>query len=1517
MTGHVSKFNRKPEGRSSSLAKKAAKRAMAKVNSNPKRSSAHLERVVQSVNDATKRLSQPESTISVATKSSKRKSRDTVGPWKLGKTLGKGSSGRVRLAKNIETGQLAAIKIVPKKKAFVHRSNNGTVLNSYSSSMITSNVSSPSIASKEHSNHTQTNPYGIEREIVIMKLISHANVMALFEVWENKSELYLVLEYVDGGELFDYLVSKGKLPEREAIHYFKQIVEGVSFCHSFNICHRDLKPENLLLDKKNRKIKIADFGMAALELPNKLLKTSCGSPHYASPEIVMGRPYHGGPSDVWSCGIVLFALLTGHLPFNDDNIKKLLLKVQSGKYQMPMNLSAEARDLISKILVINPEKRITTQEILNHPLIKKYDNLPINKMIRKMKRDNMARGKSNSDLHLLNNVSPSVVTLHSRGEIDESILRSLQILWHGVSRELITAKLLQKPMSEEKLFYSLLLQYKQRHSISLSLSNEKKKVPKESSMDESKTGNTFEPPYVTNTSDNDVKTSFSSEVHSENISAFNPNNTNSSVDAEMNAPVLAQKSQFSINALSQPGSDKFEAEVVPLSSAIPIFNASSSRVFRNSYTSISSRSKRSLRPSTSKLSLSASTTRETVRENAMPLPQLQKSPSRFSLSGKAVHPSPSNKSLHKSLSKKNIAPTATVRRTLQNSASKRSLYSLQSISKRSLNLNDLLVFDDPLPSKIPAPENAREYEPHSLESDSDFEILCDQILFGNALDKILEEEEDNERENDGPRQVRDNTKSSTKSIMDPKASMSKENEDPKRLTKAEKNSFNPIEGDSQSSFSPFQKVNTQNPTYFESQKPKRTVLSDITNSFNETNKQFLKNEGLRMKKKNLMEQLERKNERLSSVKPIQPQELRVNSLPDDQKPPSLSLDPRRNFSQPANSKVESLLQGLKLKKDPPPHWTHEGGSLFMSGNSVNETPHNTLDDSVGSSHIPLTTMATSSTDPSVLAESSTIHKPMLSLPSTFLNTSMTFKNLSQILADDSDDKHLSIPQNQSRSVAISHPLRKKSAKISLTPRSNLNANLSMRRNQSSPGSYLSNDLDGISDMTFAMEIPTNTFTAQAIQLMNSGSGNNITGASPKISSFTNAKETKSVDYMPKENETDNSEINNIPNYTVPNTRDKEGINIFEDAPSDEGSLNTSSESDSQGSVHRKAVSIDTLATTNVLTPATNVRVSLYWNNNNSGIPRETTEEILSKLQLSPDKPPNPHVQKRFSSTRASRDSKALGISQSLQSMFKDLEEDQDDYTSQADMLASDMINPNQRSSEESPKPKQRVTMLFDEEEEESKKLGMQKIKKEHIKLDNRISEQPAQVSLLPLVNKEGHADLTENDHLAVPELSSSKVTKDGAVKSSSPVNKKKPVNIVKSVKKSDDGDAPVNDKKNWFVKLFQNLSSHNSGTKTSKNHVTNISFDDAHMLTLNEFNKNSIDYQLKTIDHKFGKKTVEYECKFVKGNFKFKIKISSLPNASTVVTVKRRSKHSNTASDKAFEKFNDDVERVIQNAGRS
>lgn len=249
-------------------------------------------------------------------------------------------------------------------------------------------------------------------------------------------------------------------------------------------------------------------------------------------------------------------------------------------------------------------------------------------------------------------------------------------------------------------------------------------------------------------------------------------------------------------------------------------------------------------------------------------------------------------------------------------------------------------------------------------------------------------------------------------------------------------------------------------------------------------------------------------------------------------------------------------------------------------------------------------------------------------------------------------------------------------------------------------------------------------------------------------------------------------------------------------------------------------------------------------------------------------------------------------------MFKDLEEDQDEHTSQADMLESSLTCPNQRPSEESTNPQQRVTMLFDEDEEESKKVGGEKIKEEQIKLDDRIVEEPPQVAL-PIVEKEENADMAENNHLEVPNITSAKATKETATKLGLSANTKKPVNTVKSVKKTKTEDVPVNDKRNWLVKLFQNFSSHNNGTKISKNHVTSISFDDAHMLTLNEFNKNSIDYQLKNLDHKFGRKTVEYDCKFVEGNFKFKIKISSLPNASTVITVKRRSKNSNTTSDKA------------------
>ncbi|KAF9202138.1 hypothetical protein BGZ49_007661 [Haplosporangium sp. Z 27] len=210
---------------------------------------------------------------------------DHVGPYLLGRTLGKGSSGCVKLARHRKTNEQVAVKIISKaslaNKAAVHR--------------------------------------GIEREIAIMKLINHPHVIRLYDVYETEKEF-----------------------------------------------HRDLKPENLLLDDRMN-VKIADFGMASLQKTGRLLETSCGSPHYASPEVVTGLKYDGSSSDIWSCGIILYALLTGHLPFDDENIRQLLSKVKAGKFYMPTDISTGARDLISRMLTVNPKRRITMQGVMTHP----------------------------------------------------------------------------------------------------------------------------------------------------------------------------------------------------------------------------------------------------------------------------------------------------------------------------------------------------------------------------------------------------------------------------------------------------------------------------------------------------------------------------------------------------------------------------------------------------------------------------------------------------------------------------------------------------------------------------------------------------------------------------------------------------------------------------------------------------------------------------------------------------------------------------------------------------------------------------------------------------------------------------------------------------------------------------------------------------------------------------------------------------------------------------------------------
>lgn len=1584
--------------RPSSVAKKAARNAMMKVsggatninvntpvntdtNTNTSEVTQNqLDRVVQSVNDATKRLSQPESAFSVSTntKSSKRRSRDTVGPWKLGKTLGKGSSGRVRLAKNMETGQLAAIKIVPKKKCKgdpgSYSSSKSTESNFSVTMNTTTNTNRATVngtTNAVHPGHSNvpTNPYGIEREIVIMKLISHSNILGLYEVWENKSELYLVLEYVDGGELFDYLVSRGKLGEREAVHYFRQIVQGVSYCHSFNICHRDLKPENLLLDKKNRSIKIADFGMAALEVSNKLLQTSCGSPHYASPEIVMGKPYHGSPSDVWSCGIILFALLTGHLPFNDDNIKKLLLKVQSGKFHMPQSLSVEAKDLISKILVVNPFRRIATEEILNHPLLTKYD-----KFVKPVKYRSAVspvasgQGKSNPDLRVLDASSSNIVNLRSREDIDDSIVSNLQILWHGASRELIVAKLLQPRMSEEKLFYSLLLNYKEKHSPKLQ--------PESSEFENSQTAGEVQQPQISPPGSPNLDSRESPEFLQQAVSAKDekseeqkePEATrgdslqpNESQDTS--APILQQESQFSIPSIKQHSISEFpslksgtlsEVPSLPSNSlppAIPIFTAPSSRTFKNSGPALSISSKKSLKRSASKTSLHHSVSKRSLHH----------SKSKKSL----VPPSPSTTSLHHSVSKKSLH-NSPPKKTLQNSASKRSLYSQTSISKRSLNLSEYVATENAVISEM-----EQQLKPNlpSSEPNDDFEKLCEQILFGNALEKILEEEED-----DGV-STTTTSNESQKTLTKPDSSQPSIASDIKNRTPAAKNispafDFNVREPEEPQHLQPSAHKN------FLSEENSRYPFRDITNKQNSELNDYKPSKLKRdqSQKSNLSEMLNpnqlrrstfspfdvsHNNSLKSEVKPFPKVDSDVRSASENQArstQQSYSLDPRRNATQPSNPKlVESLLNNVKTNNtgdrrkggdrsyNRRSQFTHTDANSDDKLESVldhgfSERLNDGLDSLIGldlakenedtrsslwqpsfrhshvESEVEHNTSDTNeffdTSDVNVLAHSSIIQKPNVTRQPSMLSHTGTLKNLSEYLHKDESSN---LPSDFPHEGKASNVMRKKSTEVNLAPRSTLTAALDPRDRSTYTNSYMSN----MSDMSYVMEMPTDTYEAQAIEVSNNSSAENLA-------------------VFPVNGDKELGQSSSQGQHTAGTFNDSQ-VNIFEDAPVDSESSDTASE-DSQRNVRRKAVSIDTLHTTNVLTPATNVRVSLYLNNNNnteSPLKRETTEEIISKFKLSPEKSSQPLAQKRYSALAANRNSDI----HSTMTMFQDLEEEQD----ADDVHYQKSLELSAGKRQEKPN---RVTMLFDNEED-LPQLDHQSTSTSEPSLrnENKLAPEtnPGRASDRNLMkNDDEGLHATErtarmdesSDHSDKPPAQvpqpKAKVAPSGSpvppkFKKSKPVQEKSEVTSADVTNVSNQAAAVTSPpaprsrsrKQNWFTKLFSGLKSQKNDTgRLQQDHFTKISFDDAHLLTLHEFDKNAVEYHLKSLDHKLHDEKVEYDCKFPTG-FAFKIRITTTvfgQKNSTVLTVKKKGRSTTSDVRSAFQMFNQNVANVIREA---
>lgn len=349
-----------------------------------------------------------------------------VGDYIILNTLGTGTFGRVKLAEHVITGQKVAVKIINKQK--MHQMNMHEKLS---------------------------------REINILKVMAHPHVIRLYELIDSPTELFMIMEYVSGGELFDYIVHKVRLRESEARRLFQQIISGVEFCHSHMVCHRDLKPENLLLDK-NLQIKIADFGLSNRMWDGEFLKTSCGSPNYASPEVVSGKFYAGPETDVWSAGVCLYALLCGSLPFDDENVPNLFRKIKHGNFTLPGHISADAKDLIVQMLVVDPTKRLTIPLIRKH----RWFRVGLPEYLRHPLKYRMGGG---------------VGTVHNLANepLDGQIVEELRKL--GIVITEIAA------MSErERVAYELLLDSKAKHLFSTSSSSPVyQKVPSTGSLSSS------------------------------------------------------------------------------------------------------------------------------------------------------------------------------------------------------------------------------------------------------------------------------------------------------------------------------------------------------------------------------------------------------------------------------------------------------------------------------------------------------------------------------------------------------------------------------------------------------------------------------------------------------------------------------------------------------------------------------------------------------------------------------------------------------------------------------------------------------------------------------------------------------------------------------------------------------------------------------------------------------------------------------------------------------------------------
>ncbi|KAF2077305.1 hypothetical protein CYY_001371 [Polysphondylium violaceum] len=321
--------------------------------------------------------------------SAPRKGVKRIGNYILGKTIGSGTSSKVKIGTNITTGKKVAIKITRPKRV------------------------------KERKE--------IEREISILKLLKHDNIIQLYDaIYEDDTgRICLILELVSGGELFDYIVARGRLSEKEGRKFFRQIVCGLMYCHNNMVCHRDLKLENLLVDDDGN-IKISDFGYSNIVKPGNLMSTFCGSPVYAPPEILLEKKYIGTEVDVWSLGIILYAMVTGQLPWSlTDGVQvEGLDKLLRGEFKYPNNviLSNDVKDLINRMIVANPNERAKLSEVKSHPWINKgYDLDPEEEYTRKVLERNDSDSSISSGISK-NGESSEMPTETSKSMVNSSVL---------------------------------------------------------------------------------------------------------------------------------------------------------------------------------------------------------------------------------------------------------------------------------------------------------------------------------------------------------------------------------------------------------------------------------------------------------------------------------------------------------------------------------------------------------------------------------------------------------------------------------------------------------------------------------------------------------------------------------------------------------------------------------------------------------------------------------------------------------------------------------------------------------------------------------------------------------------------------------------------------------------------------------------------------------------------------------------------------------------------------------------